>query len=98
MRIELAPRAVRDALRRARWWREKRPAAPTLFEDELRESLAAIARAPELGSVYRVVRGREHRRVLMPRTRHHVYYRAAGDDLLYVLAIWNAVAARGPSF
>ena len=97
MRIELAPRAVRDAERREGWWRENRPAAQRLFDDELREALAFIAREPQLGSVYRSPSGREHRRVLMPGTRHHVYYRIVGADLVWVVAVWNAVAGRGPA-
>jgi len=36
VKVELAPRAIREAERCARWWRENRPAAPTLFEEELR--------------------------------------------------------------
>ncbi len=35
MKLELAPRAVRDAERHARWWRENRPAARLLFDQEL---------------------------------------------------------------
>jgi plasmid stabilization system protein ParE len=41
--IEIAPRALRDAERCARWWREHRPAAGGLFEDELRAALDQIA-------------------------------------------------------
>ena len=35
MKFEVAPRAVSEAERCGRWWRENRPAAPTLFETEL---------------------------------------------------------------
>ena len=32
MKLEIAPRAVSEAERCARWWRENRPAARMLFE------------------------------------------------------------------
>ena len=41
--------------------------------------------------------GREHRRVLMPESRYHVYYRVAGPDHVRVVAIWSAVRGRGPT-
>jgi hypothetical protein len=39
MRIELAPRAVREAEACARWWRANRPDSRFLFDDELRAAL-----------------------------------------------------------
>ncbi len=96
MKLELAPRAVAQAERCARWWRENRPGSPTLFEEELRAALDQIRTAPLLGSVYEVIRGQEHRRLLMPRTRHHVYYRIAAAEIVRVVAVWSAVRGRGP--
>jgi plasmid stabilization system protein ParE len=96
VKLEIAPRALRDAERCARWWRENRPAARSLFLDELRRALDQIRAAPQLGSAYEVVRGREHRRVLMPVTRHHVYYRVVDPQRVRVVAIWSAVRGRGP--
>jgi len=96
VRLELAPRAVRDAERCAAWWRENRPAARALFEDELRAALDRIRDRPLLGGIYEVVGGREYRRTLMAETRYHVYYRVVGPDLVRVLAIWSAVRGRGP--
>ena len=96
MKLELAPRAVHEAERCARWWRENRPAARMLFNEELRAALDQIRTAPQLGSAYQVVAGQEHRRLLMPRTRYHVYYRVVGRDRVRVVAVWSAVRARGP--
>lgn len=96
MKLEIAPRAIRDAERCARWWRENRTAAPGLFEDELRTALDLIRAAPTLGSRYDIIPGREHRRVLMPVSRHHVYYRIMGPDHVRIVAVWSAVRARGP--
>ena len=96
MIVELAPRAVREAERCARWWRENRPAARTLFDEELRAAIEQIRTAPQLGSVYHAMRGREHRRVLLPQTRYHVYYRVTGPDRARVVCVWSAVRGRGP--
>ncbi len=67
-----------------------------LFDDELRRALDQIRTAPQLGSAYGAMRGHEHRRVLMPETRHHVYYRVVGPDRVRVVAVWSAVRGRGP--
>jgi plasmid stabilization system protein ParE len=96
VRIEFAPRAVREAERGALWWRDNRPAAPTLFEEELREALDQIRSFPQLGSAYDAIPGVEHRRLLIPGTRYHVYYRIAEPDLVRVVAIWSSVRGRGP--
>ena len=96
MRLELAPRAVREAERHARWWREHRPDARFLFDDELRAALDLIRGSPEVGLVYQAQPGRLHRRVLMPKTRYHVYYRVIAPDHARIVAIWGAVRGRAP--
>jgi len=96
VKLELSPRAVREAERCARWRRENWPAAPMLFEEELRAALDQIRTAPQPGIAYQAMRGREHRRVLMPRTRSHVCYRVVGPDRVRILAVWSAVRGRGP--
>ena len=97
MKLELAPRAVREAERCAQWWHENRPAARTLFEEELRAVLDQIGTTPRIGSSYEAMPGREHRRLLMPQTRYHVYYRVTGPERVRVVAIWSAVCGRGPA-
>jgi hypothetical protein len=52
--------------------------------------------APLSGTVYRVSDKMEHRRVLLPETRHHVYYRVVAAELVRVVAVWSAVRGRGP--
>jgi hypothetical protein len=46
---------------------------PFLFDDELRTALEQIRAAPHTGSAYVARLGREHRRMLLPGTRFHVY-------------------------
>jgi hypothetical protein len=96
MKVELAPRAVRQAEACTRWWREHRPDARLLFDEELRVALEHIETAPQAGSRYDARGGREHRRVLMPITRFHVYYRVASSEVVRVVAIWSAIRGRGP--
>lgn len=96
MKLELAPRAVRDAERHARWWRENRPAARLLFDEELAEAFELIRSIPDIGLSYPVA-GRDYRRLLLPRTRYHVYYRLVAEDRLRIVAIWSAVRGRGPA-
>ncbi len=96
MTLTLSPRAIREAERCARWCYEHRPAARLLFDEELRRVLDQLRSAPNLGGVFKARKsGREYRRVLMPETRYHVYYRVAGDQVR-VVAIWSAVRGRGP--
>jgi plasmid stabilization system protein ParE len=97
MKLELAPRAVREAERCAGWWRENRPAAHDLFEEELRAALDQIRATPQAGGIYEAVGGLEYRRMLMPESRYHVYYRVIGPDRVRVLAVWSAVRGRGPA-
>ena len=96
MKLELAPRALRDAERHAHWWRENRPAARLLFDDELAVGLAQIRANPDIGLAYSGIVGKDYRRILLPRTRFHVYYRLAAPGRIRVLAIWGAARARGP--
>jgi plasmid stabilization system protein ParE len=96
VKLELAPRAVRDAERHARWWREHRPAARLLFDQELAAALEQIRTQPESGLTYPGIAGKDYRRLLLPRTRFHVYYRLAALDRIRVVAIWGAVRERGP--
>jgi len=53
--------------------------------------------SPRRAHAIRAIPGREHRRVLMPESRYHVYYRVAGPDHVRVVAIWSAVRGRGPT-
>jgi hypothetical protein len=77
------------------WWRENRPAAPSLFAQELAEALNLISALPGVGRVYRSRRRHVIRRVLLRATRHHLYY-AVGIDHVIVFAVWGAVRGAGP--
>ena len=81
-----------------RGWREHRPKARDLFARELVDVLELIAGAPAIGADYRTRSGRCARRVLMPKTRTHVYFEFnRARDLITVLAVWGAPRGKGPS-
>lgn len=77
------------------WWAANRKTAPDLFAHELERALGELAEAPTLGSTSEDPRLRDVRRLLLPRTRYHVYYRVAGDTMA-VLAVWHAQRGSGP--
>ncbi|GMV18060.1 MAG: hypothetical protein KJ015_27720 [Myxococcales bacterium] len=98
MIVRFAPEA-RDAIREKRaWWENNRDKAPSLFRDELREVVIKLRRAPREGQRYAVETGELVWRLLMPKTRTHVYYRidAAGD--VDVVTVWNAQGGTAPDF
>jgi plasmid stabilization system protein ParE len=78
------------------WWRENRPASPDLFLDELSVAFEVIGQAPLIGRPYRPSPVPGTRRVLLKRTRYHVYY-VANDRQVLVLALWHGQRGVGPS-
>ncbi len=75
----------------ARWWRENRLSAPTLFDDELAELIERLKAKTELGVAYETVDGEAIRRVLLRRSEQHVYYAVEDDGVM-----WGARRGRGP--
>ena len=49
MVVRVTPRAERQVLEATRWWRENRPAARFLIDEELSSALRQIAVHPESG-------------------------------------------------
>lgn len=98
MRTRLTAPARKQADRIDRWWRENRPAASDLFARELGDARSLIAATPEVGSPYIERNGVLVRRVVLPKTRHHVYYEVdRKNDLVMILAVWGAPRGRGPT-
>jgi plasmid stabilization system protein ParE len=96
MNVRFTPRALAEAKRAKAWWRRNRPAAPDAFEQEFTAALDRIAHAPGLGRLYEQGDlGVPVRRVLLPKSLNHVYYRMDGDDVV-VLAVWGALHEGGP--
>jgi hypothetical protein len=63
----------------------------------LRAREARLYAGPNIGSVYTVVDGVPVRRVLLRKTKTHVYYSVDDDaERVKVLAVWGAPKGRGP--
>jgi plasmid stabilization system protein ParE len=97
--VNLAVRTTPDAESQVRaiddWWRRHRAAAPDLFLDELETAFTLIGSAPNVGHPYRRAPVGGTRRVLLARTRYHVYYAPLGDEVV-LLAVWHARRGSGP--
>ncbi len=93
MRVELSAEAEAQVKRIDDWWRVHRPSAPDLFVEELEEALLALEQAPALGARY--PRQPHFRRLLLRRTRHHLYI-VNEQERVYVAAVWSTSRGRGP--
>jgi plasmid stabilization system protein ParE len=92
-------RKARQLIERiGRWWVTNREAAPDLFFAELDAAIELLETSPEVGSPYRTKQGDVVRRILLPRTNYHVYYRIELElDLVLVISVWSTHRGRGPS-
>jgi plasmid stabilization system protein ParE len=91
--VEFADEAREHAGNIDAWWRANRRAAPDLFTNELDKASLTLAENPALGRRYEPRPG--VRRLLLPRTRYHVYFVEESERVL-VVAIWGANRGRGP--
>jgi plasmid stabilization system protein ParE len=95
MMVRLAPRALSEAERLKTWWQRNRPTSPDLLVEELAAAIDQIRSAPTVGAVYPSSFGRTVRRLLMPKTKNHVYY-LVGESEVVVLSVWGAPRGRTP--
>jgi plasmid stabilization system protein ParE len=96
-RVELSPEALEQAQAISAYWFENRPAAPNLFVEELGAALRMLKETPRVGVRYEAPDFREMRRVLMPRTRYHIYYTVNSSTwMVRIHAIWHGSRGRGP--
>jgi hypothetical protein len=96
VRLLFTPEAEEHAAECDRWWREHRD-AHDLFARELAAVRTQLREAPKIGSMYTVLDGLPVRRVMLRKTRVHVYYSVDDDaELITVLAVWGAPKGRGP--
>lgn len=81
----------------AEWWRGNRPKAPALLLEELWTAQKRLAEFPDAGNLVRRRGFPGLRRLVLRRTRYHVYYRYFPEqDEVWVLALWGAMRQRGP--
>lgn len=96
MRIRYSRRAIREIEARNRWWREHRD-AKDVFLDELDEALKQLSTLPDLGVRYETKSGSTVLRILLPKTKHHVYFRREPEqNRIMIVSVWGAQRRRGP--
>jgi len=96
-RVWATPQAEAQAHAADTWWREHREASAELFCQEFAGAADMLAVAPEIGRLYPAGGVPGLRRLLLPRSRYHVYYvHDSENDEVAVLAVWSAVRGRGP--
>ncbi len=95
--VTTTERADKDILEATTWWRQNRPDAPYLFEDELAEAFEHLAHQPEIGKKAPRPRIPNLRRLILARTRRHIYYEyLRKSHEVRVRSVWGAVRGRGP--
>ncbi|WP_437906596.1 type II toxin-antitoxin system RelE/ParE family toxin [Sorangium sp. So ce327] len=98
MKVQFLGRSAEQARAVDAWWRENRPAAPSLFADELAAALRMLQRTPETGAPYGPKAKDGVRRVLLSRTQYYVYYAVEPEArFIGVLAVWSCLRGKPPS-
>jgi plasmid stabilization system protein ParE len=96
VKLRVGKRAQQQANTIERWWVEHRPAAPTLFTDELERAFFHISHVPDAGVRWPTPRRPTLRRILMPRSGNHVYFAIDEPTAVDVLAVWGAPRGTPP--
>ena len=95
MKVELSDEAKLQAREENAWWRKNRD-AKRLFTEELRAARKTLRDGPK-HQVYAYIDGEPVRRMLLEKTRCHVYYLILErEKLVRIVAIWGARRGRGP--
>lgn len=69
--------------------RVHRTKAPTALEEELREVFELLLQTPQIGILAPTRKRKFMRRIFLPRTRYHIYYRNTAPGI-EILALWHA--------
>jgi plasmid stabilization system protein ParE len=79
------------------WWGEHQPERAQLFLDEVDRALELLRVLPGVGPPYLEAGAPNIRRLLLPKTQHHIYYEYVPDDsILTVLTVWNCRRGQEP--
>ena len=100
MRIRFTPDARQSIREKRAWWEANREKAPHLFVEELAAVVAKLRAGTDKDRHQYVLQGgRVIWRILMPKTRNHVYYRVdSSSGEVEVLYVWNAISRTTPDF
>jgi plasmid stabilization system protein ParE len=79
------------------WWRENRPAAREMFRREIETAVRLLETSPLIGKSYAEAPVPDVRRMLIGRSRYHVYWEVdATSGAVTILAVWYAGRGNGP--
>jgi plasmid stabilization system protein ParE len=95
--IEVTDAAEQQLREIVEWWTAHRDTGPQLVMDEFERCIALLRSSPDVGVRFHRARVPGVRRLIMRRTKHHVYY--LHDDanaIVYILAVWGAPKAGYP--
>jgi plasmid stabilization system protein ParE len=93
--LHISRRALRHIDAADSWWRENRPLNPNLFEAELLAAFRSIEAHPTVFAVLDEPRIVGLRRLLLTKSRYHVYW-SVHVDAIEVLAVWHTSRADDP--
>jgi hypothetical protein len=98
VKVRFTPEALLSVREKRAWWQQHRDKAPQLFVQELAMLIAKLRDGADSERQQFAARGGHIIwRILMPRTRNHVYYRVDENaGVVDVLLVWNAVAGSKP--
>jgi plasmid stabilization system protein ParE len=97
VKLWIGKRAQEQAAKIGQWWATHREAAPNLFIDELETTFRFLCSERGAGVRWPTPRRPTLRRILMPRSRNHVYFVVdEAADVIRVLAIWGAPRGKTP--
>ena len=85
--------AQRQARAERKWWRANRD-AQHLFTEELRAARTILAHGPK-HEIYGYFDGQPVRRLLLEKTRCHLYY-VVSESLVRIVAVWGATRGAAP--
>ncbi|MEW6754011.1 MAG: type II toxin-antitoxin system RelE/ParE family toxin [Candidatus Latescibacterota bacterium] len=94
-RLRVAPRASGQIEEASAWRFSHRPMAPRGFAEDLEQAFELIRSTPGVGQPVEHPRYPAVRRVLLGRSRYHLYYRES-DDVIEVVALWHASRGGDP--
>lgn len=96
-RLHTSRRAGRQIREAAGWWQHNRDKAPFAFAEDLDDALHLIVELPRVGEPVQHAAMAGVRRLLLTRTRYHLYY-VVNDATMTVeiLTLWHTSRARPP--
>ena len=86
--VDAAEEQLREIIE---WWTANREASPLLVMQEFNRCVSLLEASPDVGVRFHRSRVPGVRRLIMRRTKHHVYtLHDEPNNVVYVLAVWGA--------